>query len=59
MTQRELNREVANQTGETIQTIQALGFSQLIPELTVEERREPLTVDWDELDRIRYSRGRF
>lgn len=51
MTQRELNREVASQTGESIQTIQSLGFSPLREIIPVEERQEPLMVDWDEVDR--------
>ena len=51
MTQRELNREVASQTGESIRTIQSLGFSPLREIIPVEERQEPLMVDWDEVDR--------
>ena len=56
MTQRELNREVASQTGESIQTIQSLGFSPLREIIPVEERQEPLMVDWDEVDRNRNLR---
>ena len=56
MTQRELNREVASQTGESIQTIQSLGFSPLREIIPVEERQEPLMVDWDEVDRNRILR---
>lgn len=59
MTQRELNREVASQTGESIQTIQSLGFSPLREIIPVEERQEPLMVDWDEVDRNRNLRVIF
>ncbi len=59
MTQQELNREVANQTGETVHTINSMGFSPLRPEIPIEERLIPLMVDWDEVDRIRLSRGTF
>jgi hypothetical protein len=47
MNQRELNREVARKTGETISTIAALGF---IPLTGQPCEREPLTIDWDERD---------
>ena len=47
MTQAELNRAVASATGETVSTIAEMGFVPLTP-FPVE--REPLTVDWDELD---------
>lgn len=47
MTQSELNRAVAAATGETVQVISDRGFVPLTP-FPVE--REPLTVDWDELD---------
>lgn len=47
MTQRQLNREVAEKTGETISTIAALGF---VPLTGQPYEREPLTIDWDELD---------
>ena len=53
MTQRELNREIANHTGESSHTIHAMGFSPLRSVIPVEERQEPLVVDWDEVDRIR------
>ena len=45
MNQRELNREVAKKTGETVSTIAALGF---IPLTNQPFEREPLTIDWDE-----------
>ena len=47
MNQRELNREVARKTGETVSTIAALGF---IPLTNQPYEREPLTIDWDERD---------
>ena len=47
MNQRELNREVAKKTGETVSTIAALGF---VPLTGQPYEREPLMVDWDELD---------
>ena len=59
MTQRELNREVASQTGESIQTISSMGFSPLRETIPVEERQKPLMVDWDDLDRSRSLRRIF
>ena len=56
MTQHELNQEVASQTGETVETIKFLGFSPLREIIPVEERQEPLMVDWDEVDRNRNLR---
>ena len=47
MTQRELNSEVSQKTGETVSTIAALGFVALTGQPF---EREPQTVDWDELD---------
>ena len=47
MNQRELNREVARKTGETVSTIAALGF---IPLTNKPYEREPLTIDGDERD---------
>ena len=47
MTQADLNREVAQATGESIATIDGLGF---VPLTFSPIEREPLTVDWDELD---------
>ena len=47
MTQSELNRAVASATGETVSTIADMGF---IPLTSFPVEREPLTVDWDELD---------
>ena len=59
MTQRELNREIASQTGESIQTINSMGFSPLRETIPVEERQKPLLVDWDDLDRSRSLRRIF
>ena len=50
MTQAELNREVAEATGESIATIRELGFVPLTP---IPVEREPLVVDWDDIDRQR------
>lgn len=44
MTQRELERELANMTGESMDTIRSMGFSLVEP-----PELEPLTVDWDAL----------
>ena len=53
LTQRELDREIASQTGESIQSIEAMGFSPLRETIPVEERQKPLVVDWDEVERRR------
>ena len=53
MTQNQLNREVANATGESIRTVAQRGFGilQLTPTPTQDEQdREPLVVDWEELE---------
>ena len=47
MTQAELNRQVARATGESIDTIAHMGFVILT---SGPFEREPLTVDWDQLD---------
>ena len=49
MTQKELNRQVAKATGETVDTVSRRGFIPLTYALC-EEDREPLVVDWDELE---------
>ena len=59
MTHADLNQEIANQTGETIHTINAMGFSPLRATIPIEERQEPLVIDWDEVDQIRNLRGAF
>jgi hypothetical protein len=52
MTQRELNREIALATGESVATIDQLGF---VPLTYSPFECEPLTVDWDELDEERVA----
>ncbi len=52
MTQNDLNRAVAQATGETVSTIAAMGF---VPLTDIPIEREPLVVDWDELDARRVS----
>ncbi len=47
MTQNDLNRAVAAATGETVTTIAEMGF---VPLTATPIDREPLVVDWDELD---------
>ena len=49
VTQAELNRQVASVTGESVKTISGLGFVPLLP-IPFERDREPLVVDWDELE---------
>ena len=49
MTQAEMNREVASATGESVSTISKMGFSPLTP-IPYERDREPLVVDWDDLE---------
>ena len=49
MTQSELDQQVAAATGESVSTISQLGFSPLWP-IPYERDREPLTVDWDQVD---------
>ena len=46
MTQAELNREVAEATGESVREIEHRGFTLLTP---VPIEREPHIVDWDEV----------
>ncbi len=46
MTQNDLNRAVARQTGETVGTISHRGFGQLSP-LSPEPDAEDLILDWD------------
>lgn len=52
MTQQELNREVARVTGEAVGTIAGRGFVPLTHGPVERERdsREPLWVDWDEVE---------
>ena len=48
MNQRDLNREVARATGESIKTIDRMGFSPL--RVRFEQDPEEYAVDWDELE---------
>ncbi len=48
MNQRDLNREVAQATGESIKTIDRMGFSPL--RVPFEQDPEEFAVDWDELE---------
>jgi hypothetical protein len=45
MTQRELERELAHMTGESLSTIRQRGFSLAEP-----PELEPLVVDWDQVE---------
>ena len=49
MTQAELNREVAAATGEAVSTVAQMGFVPLTS-FPHERDREPLVVDWDEVE---------
>jgi len=54
MTQAELDRAIAAKTGESENTITCRGFVLLKPlPVEPEPEREPLMVDWDELERLR------
>ena len=54
MTQADLDREVAEKTGESLQTIAERGFMPLTrAPFEREPNRKPLTVDWDQLDQLR------
>jgi hypothetical protein len=46
MTQRDLNRAVASATGETVDTIERMGFGPL----TEADEPDPRMMDWDEED---------
>ena len=52
MTQAELNREIAAVTGESMSTVRHMGFVPLTP-VPYERDRDPLVVDWEELERER------
>jgi len=54
MTQADLNREVAEATGESVGTISHIGFVPLTRH-PVEVEREPLVLDWDAMPDRRYS----
>ena len=51
MTQRELERELALATGESLSTIRSRGFSIVEP-----PDLEPLTIDWDEVQQVQTPR---
>lgn len=46
MTQSELEKQVADITGEEVSEIRRLGFGTLLPN-DFQERNQPLVVDWD------------
>ena len=52
MNQRELNRAIAAATGESVETISAIGFSLVEPadDCDLESHRSPLVMDWDEVE---------
>ncbi len=52
MTQNDLNRAVASATGETVSAVAAMGF---VPLTAVPVEREPLVVDWDDVDQQRVA----
>jgi len=52
MTQRDFNLAIARATGESLRTIANLGF---VPLTAYPVERQPLTVDWDEIDEHRSS----
>lgn len=59
MNQRELNRDVAQATGETVETIARMGFSPADPYLAHFDP-EPVDevgkyIDWDQVDLARHS----
>jgi len=54
MRQAELNRAVARATGESIATVKRLGF-RLGPAASHEEEQDPHTIDWDQLQKARWS----
>ena len=52
MKQAELNRKIAALTGESLTTIRNLGFVPLTS-VPYERDRDPLVVDWDEVEQQR------
>ena len=52
MTQADLNRAVARATGESVSAIAEMGFVTLT---SIPVEREPMVVDWDQLDEQRVS----
>jgi len=57
MTQCELNRAIAIATGESIQTIDRMGFNlvEVADDIEPDALRTPLVVDWDELEALRWA----
>ena len=60
MRQNDLNRAVADVTGETVATVKRLGF--ILADFDVsndpdDETAGPFVIDWDELDDQRYLRS--
>lgn len=60
MTQAQLNRAVAEATGETVETIRHRGFSIVTP-LKIfdpdDEMAQPQLADWDQIETDRYRRA--
>jgi hypothetical protein len=59
MTQRELNRAVARATGESVETIQRVGFLLADPAILMDpddDQFGPPILDWDELENRRSDR---
>ena len=52
MTQAELYREIAQATGESLRTVAEMGFVPLTRG-PIERDREPLVVDWDDVESSR------
>ena len=52
MTQRDLNRAVASVTGETVDTIERMGFG---PLTETTDEFDPRMMDWDEADDSRLA----
>jgi len=56
MKQADLNRSVAQATGETVTVIKRLGFFLVEPDTDVDAESDvPEVIDWDALDRRRYD----
>ena len=52
MTQAELNQEIADATGESVFRVNRMGFV-LLTAGPFEQERNPLVVDWDEVEQTR------
>lgn len=57
MNQNELNRAVANATGETIAAIKRIGFMIMDPSIPIDDPTDPVhggrAIDWDDFDMLR------